>query len=79
MTLSAKIDVFMDFLVILGCETHFKRELLYFIIGFSLCCAHNCTLLSFPKLNIIWHSIYLNTGSLTMRHDYSQAVKNGHI
>jgi len=27
MTLNAKIGVFMDFLVILGCKTHFKSEL----------------------------------------------------
>jgi len=26
MTLNAKIGVFMDFLVILGCETHFKSK-----------------------------------------------------
>jgi len=26
MTLNTKIGVFMDFLVILGCETHFKIE-----------------------------------------------------
>jgi len=27
MTLNAKIGVFMDFLMISGCETHFKSEL----------------------------------------------------
>jgi len=27
MTLNVKIGGFMDFLVILGCETHFKSEL----------------------------------------------------
>jgi len=27
MTLNAKIGGFMDFLAILGCETHFKSEL----------------------------------------------------
>jgi len=27
MTLNAKIGVFMDFLAILGCKTHFKSEL----------------------------------------------------
>jgi len=27
MTLNTKIGVFMDFLAILGCETHFKSEL----------------------------------------------------
>jgi len=27
MTLNAKIENFMDFVAILGCETHFKSEL----------------------------------------------------
>jgi len=27
MTLNAKMEVFMDFLAILGCKTHFKSDL----------------------------------------------------